>query len=113
MRNARFCCTTDTFAATPVYDPTPPAPSFSVLSKPILKLALHSIVRPKLLYYIAATAWRFRRRGWYRRPPFLPLPSNEYVAWRMYTAYGREDAEPSIEEAERYFRWAYHTRRKA
>jgi len=83
------------------------------VNKPILKLALHALARPKLLFYMAATAWRFRRRGWYRRPPFLPLPSNDYVAWRMYTAYGREDAVPSIEEAERYFRWAYHLRRKA
>jgi len=51
-------------------------------------------------------AWRFRRRDWYRRPPFLPLPARDYVRWRMYTAYGDYDAIPSVEDVIRYARWA-------
>jgi hypothetical protein len=56
-----------------------------------------------------AAAWRFRARGWYRRPPFLPLPPGRYMAWRMDTAYGAEDALPSRAELERYLRWTRHS----
>lgn len=51
------------------------------------------------------TVWAFRARGWYRRPPFLPLPSEEYIRWRMYTAYGDEDAIPPAEDVIRFARW--------
>jgi hypothetical protein len=50
-------------------------------------------------------AWRFRRSGWYRRPPFLPLPPAAYLDWRMHTAYG-ESGEPRPEEVGRYLRWS-------
>ncbi|HEX8717350.1 MAG TPA: hypothetical protein VF722_10295 [Gemmatimonadaceae bacterium] len=50
-------------------------------------------------------AWRFRRRDWYRRPPWLPVPSRPYVRWRMYTAYGDYDAVPPAEDVIRYARW--------
>ena len=50
--------------------------------------------------------WRFRRRNWYRRFPFLPLPATEYVRWRMHTAYGRDDAIPPADDVIRYARWA-------
>jgi len=32
--------------------------------------------------------WIFRARGWYLRPPFLPLPPKKYLQWRIETAYG-------------------------
>jgi hypothetical protein len=51
-------------------------------------------------------AWRFRARGWWRRPPFLPLPPREYLDWRLHTAYGDGGQEPTAEEMERYVRWA-------
>jgi hypothetical protein len=55
---------------------------------------------------LARVAWRFRRRGWWHRPPFLPLPSREYMDWRMHTAYGDHHATPPAEDLERYARWA-------
>lgn len=51
-------------------------------------------------------AWRFRRRGWFRRFPFLPLPDREYVRWRMLTAYGDPNAIPPVADVVRYARWA-------
>lgn len=54
--------------------------------------------------------WRFRARGWYRRPPFLPLPPADYVAWRMHTAYGDEEAAPDVRELEDYLRWTERMR---
>ncbi|HEX5179515.1 MAG TPA: hypothetical protein VFW04_09310 [Gemmatimonadaceae bacterium] len=63
-------------------------------------------MRPPLAIDLLRVAWRFRRRDWYRRPPFLPLPARDYVRWRMYTAYGDYDAIPPVEDVIRYARWA-------
>jgi hypothetical protein len=49
--------------------------------------------------------WAFRRRAWYRLPPFLPVPSPEYVRWRMYTAYGDEEALPPADDVIRFAAW--------
>lgn len=50
-------------------------------------------------------AWAFRARQWYRRFPFLPLPPDDYRRWRMYTAYGDEEAVPPIEDVIRFAKW--------
>jgi len=55
---------------------------------------------------LTRVGWRFRKRGWYRTPPFLPLPSRAYLRWRMYTAYGSEDFVPPVDDVIRYARWA-------
>jgi hypothetical protein len=65
-------------------------------------------VNPPLAGDLAAVAWRFRRRGWYKRPPFLPVPSAEYISWRMYTAFGDHRAVPTVRDVIRYARWARH-----
>lgn len=69
-------------------------------------LALRALVSPSLALALLTVVWRFRRRGWHARVPFLPVPSRPYVAWRMVTAYGSEDALPSADEVERYARWS-------
>jgi len=51
-------------------------------------------------------AWRFRRRSWYRRPPFLPLPDTT-TSVAMYTAYGDSDAVPPMEDVVRYAHWPH------
>ncbi len=71
-----------------------------------LVLALRAAVRPALAAALVTAAWRFRRNGWWARFPFLPLPSRDYVRWRMHTAYGSEDAIPPAADVERYARWA-------
>ena len=72
----------------------------------IATLTLRSIRHPTLGVALARVAWRFRRRGWWHRFPFLPVPDGEYVRWRMHTAYGADDAVPPAREVERYARWA-------
>lgn len=71
-----------------------------------LELAWHALRRPALAVDLLRVLWRFRSRHWYRRPPFLPLPSRDYVRWRMHTAYGDYDAVPPAEDIVRYARWA-------
>lgn len=69
------------------------------------KLALRALTSPRLAVDLARLAWSFRRRDWYRRPPFLPLPPPEYMRWRMFTAYGEADAVPPVEDVVRFARW--------
>jgi len=71
----------------------------------VLTLAPRALVRPRLAADLLRVAWRFRARDWWRHAPFLPLPPEEYVRWRMYTAYGDEEAVPTAEEVVRYARW--------
>src|ERR1051326_668127 len=55
-----------------------------------LRLAGRAALNPRLALDLVRTAWAFRRRSWWRTPPWLPLPDREYLPWRMYTAYGDE-----------------------
>lgn len=73
-----------------------------------LALAARGARSPSTASALAAVAWRFRRRGWYRRFPFMPIPDREYVRWRMLTAYGDADAIPPSADVVRYARWAVH-----
>jgi hypothetical protein len=68
-------------------------------------LALRAVVRPTLARDLLSLVWAFRRREWYRTPPFLPLPPPDYIKWRMYTAYGDADAVPPVEDIIRFATW--------
>lgn len=84
-------------------------------SRSLTGIAGRALGRPRLLGSLLRAAWRFRARGWWRRPPFLPLPPREYLDWRMHTAYGEGDRDPSTDELSRFVRWAnrlYRTRRE-
>jgi len=70
-----------------------------------LQLAGRAVLDPGLAIDLIRVAWRFRANGWYRRFPFLPIPSGKYVAWRMHTAYGDYGIVPPVEDVVRYARW--------
>ncbi len=71
-----------------------------------LRLAARGLRRPTTGVALLRVAWRFRRRHWWRRFPFLPLPATDYVRWRMHTAYGDDAFTPLADDVERYARWA-------
>jgi hypothetical protein len=73
------------------------------------RLALRSLVNPRLALDLVRLAWSFRARAWYRRPPFLPLPPRDYVRWRMFTAYGDTHAVPPVADVVRFARWRRET----
>ena len=75
----------------------------------LLRLALRALVNPRVAVDLLRTAWAFRRREWWRRAPFLPVPDATYLRWRMYTAYGDEDAVPPLEDVIRFARWRRET----
>lgn len=66
---------------------------------------MRAVIRPRLAVDLVSLVWAFRALGWYTRPPFLPLPPLSYVRWRMYTAYGDEDAVPPVADVIRFARW--------
>ncbi len=72
-------------------------------------LAARAIVNPRLALDLLAAAWAFRRRAWWRQPPFLPLPDRTYLRWRMYTAYADEEAVPPVDDVIRFARWRRET----
>ena len=74
-----------------------------------IKLSLRALVRPRLAVDLLRLAWSFRRRDWFRRPPFLPVPPPEYVRWRMFTAYGDEHTIPPVDDVVNFARWRRET----
>ena len=44
-----------------------------------LRLTARSLTNPAIALALVRVAWRFRRRGWAGRFPFLPLPDVTYV----------------------------------
>ena len=81
----------------------------SGMTRPYLLFALR---RPWLWPALLSAAWAFRPRGWYRKPPFLPLPSKAYMRWRLVTAYGEPDAVPPPDEFARFITWSADMRRR-
>lgn len=73
------------------------------------RLALRALVNPRLAVDLVRTGWAFRRRDWWRKPPFLPLPDRTYLRWRMYTAYGDELAVPPLRDVVAFARWRRET----
>lgn len=72
----------------------------------MLSLAARSLRSPATGVALLRVGWRFRRRDWFRRFPFLPVPARDYLRWRMHTAYGDHDAVPPADDVVRYARWA-------
>ncbi len=48
---------------------------------------------------------RLAAPGWWRRWPFLPLPSSEYLEFRMITQYGDAAHRPEVADVVNYLRW--------
>ena len=62
-------------------------------------------VRPRLWGVAMRQAFRLAPTGWWRRWPPLPLPAPEYLRFRMQTAYGDPDAQPSPADLVAYLEW--------
>lgn len=51
-------------------------------------LVLAVLVRPWLWLTAVRQILRLAPRGWWHRPPFLPLPPADYLEFRLVTQYG-------------------------
>ena len=99
--------------ATHVADDEPPDPVGAPTAyRDLVRRALRASVRHpgvtgEALRALLATA----RRGWWRRPPFLPLPAPDYVAWRTETAYGTSSADTPESDLYHFLEWRRRQRR--
>ena len=75
----------------------------------LARLAGRALVNPRLAVDLLRTGWAFRRRDWWKRAPFLPVPDRTYLRWRMYTAYADENAVPPLDDVVRFARWRRET----
>ena len=88
----------------------PPDPRFrGSWSALVGALTLRALTSPRTAIDLLRTGWAFRRRRWWATAPFLPTPDPTYLRWRMYTAYGSEDAVPPLEDMLRFVRWRRET----
>jgi hypothetical protein len=67
-------------------------------------VALAVLRNPRLWPTAARQLRRTARRGWWRRPPFLPLPSPDYVRFRLLTQYG-DAATSTPDDVISFLRW--------
>jgi len=62
--------------------------------------------RPQLWWTALRVLVSLVPRGWWRRPPHLPLPDRAWLRFRMVTAYGGDgSASATPEDLVTYLRW--------
>lgn len=61
--------------------------------------------RPALWSTAIRQGRRTARPGWWRRPPFLPLPAEPYLHFRLVTQYGETDRPPAPKDVVDYLAW--------
>lgn len=70
-----------------------------------VRVAVALARRPWLWAATARQVVRLARRGWWRRPPFLPLPDPGYLRFRLETAYGDAQRPPPVDDVVAYLHW--------
>jgi hypothetical protein len=71
----------------------------------MLAIGLAILRRPRL-WPVAVRQWRRTTpAGWWRRRPFLPVPTREYLGFRLLTQYGDSDARASSADVVNYLGW--------
>jgi hypothetical protein len=68
---------------------------------------------PSLWHIAAAESVGLAPQGWWHHWPPLPLPSPDWLAFRMETAYGDPGARPSPEDVVAWLDWCKALRRRA
>lgn len=71
----------------------------------MLRAGVAVLVRPGLWWIAVRQVLALAPRGWWRRPPFLPLPSQGYLRFRLQTQYGDPEREPDPRDVVAYLRW--------
>jgi hypothetical protein len=63
------------------------------------------ISHPGLWFEALRAAVGLAPRGWWLRPPFLPLPDRAHLAWRLHTAYGTDQVPMTPQDVLSYLEW--------
>ena len=70
-----------------------------------LRVALALIRHPRLWSTAVRQMYRMAAPGWYRRVPFMPLPSGDYLRFRLVTQYGDPNHRPEPADVVNYLSW--------
>ena len=70
------------------------------------RMTLALSLRPSLWLTACRQAYRLAGRGWWRRPPFLPVPAPAYARFRALTQYGEPDRAPDVADVVTWLVWA-------
>lgn len=79
----------------------------------LLAVAVALARRPDLWVVAVAQAFRLAPRGWWRRWPPLPMPDDDYLRFRLVTAYGDPERPIEAEDLIAYLEWRKAWRRVA
>jgi hypothetical protein len=71
----------------------------------ITRSALAVVGQPDLWPVAVRQASRLAAPGWWRRPPFLPVPDRDYLRFRLQTMYGDGVAQPEAGDLLTWLRW--------
>jgi hypothetical protein len=71
----------------------------------MLRSARAVLARPPLWGVAIRQVFVLAVPGWWRRPPFLPLPDRAYLRFRLQTAYGDPEREPEPADVVTYLHW--------
>jgi len=78
-----------------------PRPSLRWLVAVGRALAPHPTLWPTAI----AQLRRLAPRGWWRRPPYLPVPASDYLAFRSQTMYGDAARLPEPADVVTFVHW--------
>jgi hypothetical protein len=71
----------------------------------MLRAAAAVLVHPALWATAIRQLFVLAAPGWWRRPPFLPLPDAAYLRFRLQTAYGDPSRAPVPADVLTYLHW--------
>ncbi len=71
----------------------------------LVPVAVAVVVRPRLWPVALRQAVRLAPSGWWRRPPFLPVPDPAYLRFRLQTQYGDATRAPDPADLIAYLDW--------
>jgi hypothetical protein len=65
-----------------------------------------AVARHPSLWAVAVRPWwRTTPHGWWRHAPFLPLPSGDYLRFRLVTQYGTQTHRIDPSDVLNYLAW--------
>ena len=80
----------------------------------LVRVAAPAVARRPDLWLTALTqALRLAPTGWWRRKPFLPLPDEDYLRFRLQTQYGDPSRSPEPHDLVTYLEWCRGYRKVA
>jgi len=77
----------------------------------LLRVAGAVAARPALWPTAVRQLRRLARPRWWARPPFLPVPPADYLAFRMETQYGAGVRRPDPADVLHYLSWCQQMHR--